>query len=180
MDEIQFEGLRESTLHVHTLMKSAVSEVGGKNVILWGLSQGCSVALISLLLWNGPSFAATIGMCGWLPLRKRMLEAVTQDASSAGGDKLPIAIRCIKDTLDIRASDQDADKLCKEVPIFLGHGVQDEKVSVDLGRQADDFLRSVGLSVQWHEYDALAHWYSGEMLRDIVNFIAERFALNRT
>ena len=74
--EIQFDGLRESSTYIHSLLHAEIAAVGPENVVLWGLSQGAATSLISLLLWEGPKFAAAIGMCGWLPLRKHMEDAI--------------------------------------------------------------------------------------------------------
>ena len=55
----------------------------------------------------------------------------------------------------------------QRVPIFLGHGVEDEKVPTELGREAASFLQSMDASLEWHEYEGLGHWYSSEMLKDL-------------
>jgi hypothetical protein len=59
-------------------------------------------------------------------------------------------------------------------PVFLGHGREDEKVSVILGREAVDCLERLGFEVCWREYQSLGHWYSGQMLRDMVLFLREK------
>jgi hypothetical protein len=35
-----------------------------------------AISMISLLLWKGPKFAAAVGMCGWVPLKARIEQAV--------------------------------------------------------------------------------------------------------
>ena len=62
----------------------------------------------------------------------------------------------------------------QRTPIFLAHGTEDEKVSIDLGRQARDCLGLLGANVQWKEYEGLGHWYSGQMLGDLVEFLTEK------
>ena len=59
----------------------------------------------------------------------------------------------------------------QRIPIFLAHGTEDEKVNVELGRQARDFLAVLGAKVEWREYEDLGHWYSGQMLGDLVDFL---------
>ncbi len=59
----------------------------------------------------------------------------------------------------------------QDIPLFLGHGTMDEKVPISLGRAAASCLDAMHVNVQWEEYDGLGHWYSGEMLRDIVTFL---------
>ena len=62
----------------------------------------------------------------------------------------------------------------QRIPIFLGHGVEDEKVPVGLGEEAASCLRSLQGSVDFKTFEDLGHWYSGAMLRDILNFVKER------
>ncbi|KAH8903785.1 alpha/beta-hydrolase, partial [Coniochaeta sp. PMI_546] len=56
-------------------------------------------------------------------------------------------------------------------PIFLGHGTEDDRVSVILGREAADCLERLGFEVCWREYQSLGQWYSGNMLGDMVGFL---------
>ncbi len=41
---------------LHRLLEREVREVGGRNVVLGGLSQGCAAALVAGLLWRGEGF----------------------------------------------------------------------------------------------------------------------------
>ena len=60
----------------------------------------------------------------------------------------------------------------QRIPIFLAHGARDEKVSVELGRQARDCLGVLGAKVEWREYEDLGHWYSEVWWGDLVEFLA--------
>ncbi|CAO1604803.1 hypothetical protein XANCAGTX0491_008344 [Xanthoria calcicola] len=192
---LQIEGLRETSAHVHSLLQSAIAQVGAKNVVLGGLSQGCAAALIALLTWDGgeqPPIAAGFGMCGWLPFRKQMEDTIVavataevsvDDMSGGGGggeddlfeatgeagqDDAPTqAIAFLKEELEMLA--QGSSMAVQRVPLFLGHGVEDEKVPVELGREAVSCLKRLGVNTEWREYDGLGHWYSGAMLSDLVN-----------
>ncbi|KAF4306977.1 hypothetical protein GTA08_BOTSDO05949 [Botryosphaeria dothidea] len=63
--------------------------------------------------------------------------------------------------------------LFPRTPIFLGHGRNDEKVSVRLGQQARDVLLSLGCQVRWEDYDE-GHWYKvPEEIDDLANFLGE-------
>ena len=75
-DELQIEGLRESCVFLHGLMKQEAAVVGMENVVVGGLSQGCATMLIALLLWTGPAPPVAFGMCGRLPNEAKMREAV--------------------------------------------------------------------------------------------------------
>jgi dipeptidyl aminopeptidase/acylaminoacyl peptidase len=59
----------------------------------------------------------------------------------------------------------------QRIPVFLGHGSEDEKASCELGRQASVFLKDLEVAVCWNEYEGLGHWYSSDMLRDMVQFV---------
>ncbi|KAG6995854.1 hypothetical protein G7Y79_00041g078060 [Physcia stellaris] len=185
--ELQTNGLRETSAFIHSLLREAIHEVGAKNVILGGLSQGCAAALIALLTWDGEPIAAFFGMCGWLPFRKPMEEIMCpseldQDANTAGD-----LFETCEESTDKDLPDQAATYLYEElalngtkpsmafqhVPVFLGHGVDDEKVVVELGREAASCLRSMGANVKWTEYEGLGHWYSAEMIGDIAELLKD-------
>ena len=51
-------------------------------------------------------------------------------------------------------------------PIFMGHGSQDNVVSVDRGRTSRDVLRGLGYQVDWHEYP-MAHSVCAEEVADL-------------
>lgn len=58
-------------------------------------------------------------------------------------------------------------------PVFLGHGTEDEKVPIQLGKRSAECLESLGIHTSWHEYQGLGHWYSEDMLADLVHFLLE-------
>ncbi|KAF2717583.1 hypothetical protein K431DRAFT_152709 [Polychaeton citri CBS 116435] len=138
---------------------------------------------------------AMIGMCRWLPLRQRMEETLEdafidvdddpflRDEESQAGSttindtsqatfNISKMIRYLQDELEILHSDQPSRST--GIPVFIGHGVEDEKVRVSLAREATSFLGRVHIEVEHKEYKGLGHWYSGEMLCDIVNFISRQ------
>ena len=43
-------------------------------------------------------------------------------------------------------------KRLSATPVFLGYGVDDAYVDVELGRQARDVLVQAGMDVEWREY----------------------------
>jgi phospholipase/carboxylesterase len=66
-----------------------------------------------------------------------------------------------------------ADKLAAEagaanrdVPIFMAHGTQDPIIVFARAQQSRDLLRSLGYSVEWHEYP-MPHSVCAEEVRDI-------------
>lgn len=78
-EQLQFDGLRESTTFIHGVLEAEIAIVGADKVMLWGLSQGCATTMMSTLLWQGEKYAAAIGMCGYLPLRKRVENSLLED-----------------------------------------------------------------------------------------------------
>ena len=184
-EELQFDGLRESTTVIHELLRAEIALVGDDNVILWGLSQGCAASLVATLLWQGVSFAATVGTCGWLPLRKRMDNALIDEAAGDENDPfardteqgnpasaIEKAAAYLQDELDLPAHPPPAS--LSTLPIFLGHGRADDRVPLALSQEADELLGKLGFYVEHRGYAGLAHWYSGYMLRDIVQFVQQR------
>ena len=88
-------------------------------------------------------------------------------------DLIAVALRWLRDELELPGGDAGDDSSAfQKVPIFLGHGVEDDRVSVIIGRNAADCLGTLGVqTLCWKEYQGLAHWYSGEMLWDVVAFL---------
>lgn len=180
-EDLQTDGLRETSLLIHGLLASEVHLVGASNVVLGGLSQGCAAALIALLTWNAQPLGAVFGMCGWLPFRQQMEEIAR--AREADGDDifereggvgqevrdLPAqAVGVLREELEMAG---EAGEAGMGTPVFLSHGVVDEKVPVALGREARSCLEGLGVAVEWREYDGLGHWCSQDMLGDVVDFL---------
>ncbi|KAI1112289.1 Alpha/Beta hydrolase protein [Nemania sp. NC0429] len=168
-----------------------------KNVVLGGLSQGCAAALIALLLWDGEPLGAAFGMCGWLPHAYRMCQQLESErdegpGASDGDDPFDPFEREPGDGEEMEDEDSTSPKdkairwlreeiglpsnhvfphtdVCQDIPLFLGHGTEDDRVPIDLGRLSFRCLRDMGIRIQWREYEGLGHWYSPIMLRDIID-----------
>ncbi|GBF61928.1 acyl-protein thioesterase [Trichophyton mentagrophytes] len=183
------DGLRETSLYLHKLLREEISLLGGdaKRVILGGLSQGCAASLVALLLWDGDPLGAAFGMCGWLPFRHQM-EHFIQEVHASESDKdspfiektedddnipPPVqAIMSLTEDLEMSLPGRRPRELpFQHVPLFLAHGTEDEKVPVVYGRDARRCLSEMGVDVTWEEYAGLGHWYSGDMLGDLVAFL---------
>ena len=197
-EELQTDGLRESSVYIHGLLHAEIAVVGPDNVVLWGLSQGCAISLTALLLWEGPKIAGAIGMCGWLPLRKR-IEEMIQANESAGDETDPFstsngsgseddnatqsnidtALEFLREELDLPKPQETTDSLLR-IPVFLGHGTEDEKVPIELDRKAQALFNTLGFDVCYNEYQNLGHWYSGQMLADIIEFLTRKTAVAAT
>ena len=57
-------------------------------------------------------------------------------------------------------------------PIFIAHGLSDPLIPTETAQEAKAFLEGAGYSPEYHEY-AMAHEISGEVLRDVVPWIAQ-------
>jgi predicted esterase len=162
---------------------------GAGNVVLMGLSQGCAAALVAGLLWEGEPFGGVVGMCGYLPF-VRDLGAVVEDTErvedkeeddmferddegSTGGSKFERAVEWLREELQMNERESGSGRSCamQSIPVFMGHGTTDEKVPCQNGRVAAKFLKEIDVDVEWNEYEELGHWYSEDMLRDVVRFL---------
>jgi hypothetical protein len=96
------------------------------------------------------------------------------------------AINHIRDILDLPALSIDVEKdsttsssttlTCLahiHIPVFLGHGAVDPKVSVRLGDQMAQLLSGpLGMDVTWKRYEDLGHWYKvPDEIDDLVDFL---------
>lgn len=205
-EELQIEGLHETTKYLHQLLCAEIAIVpgGAKNVVLGGLSQGCAASLVALLLGEGEDLGAVVGMCGWLPFAGSLMEEARgeedeqydngvmafdpfavdtchEGESSDGAVRTPAqkAVSWLREQLDLPALQLPSELLpVQRISIFLGHGGQDEKVNIALGRRASECLDKLGARVCWKEYDDLGHWYSAGMLNDLFHFLEESLAIS--
>jgi predicted esterase len=194
---LQAQGLRETSAYIHDLLKDEIEIVGASNVVLMGLSQGCAASIVAMLLWTGEPIRALVGMCGYLPFRKGMHDSVEDteyfetesllgsdggqedmferdDDASGSGSKFERAVHWLREELGIDFVENGLDGqdgALQSTPVFMGHGRDDEKVPCHIGKLAADFLRGIQVNVQWQEYSGLGHWYSEDMLRDVIAFL---------
>ncbi|KAI8930940.1 hypothetical protein NX059_011955 [Plenodomus lindquistii] len=197
---LQVPGLRETSVFLHDLLCEEIKIVGAENVVLMGLSQGCAASIVATLLWQGEPFGALIGMSGYLPFRKSMEDYIEESddgdndsfvESEADGDDIferddedhdersryGKAIDWLREELRFDSEVEglsSASPPLQSIPIFMGHGKDDEKVPRTFGKLATDFLGSIDVDVTWKEYEGLGHWYSEDMLQDIIEFLKEK------
>ncbi|KAJ4421734.1 hypothetical protein N0V82_003578 [Gnomoniopsis sp. IMI 355080] len=197
---LQYDGLKETTEFVTKLVTQEADVVGLQRVIIGGLSQGCAAALHILLNFEGQvAMAGFIGMSGWLPFRETLDPSVIHTENDDGGNDdifgsdddaedpfeqggvetrpLPelqrIAANTARDIASLPPLSAAQPVTFPETPVFLGHGRNDEKVSVELGRQARQALEALGCKVCWRDYDE-GHWYKvPEEIDDIVEFLQD-------
>ncbi|KAI1845736.1 hypothetical protein JX265_000085 [Neoarthrinium moseri] len=196
-EDLQVLGLQETTSYLHRILEREIALVpgGAKSVVFGGLSQGCAASLTALLLWEGDAFCAAVGMCGWLPFAARMGEQVGEmscqlqgedggedvfdpfardhldDDATTQTDPASRALSWLRDEIQVPPTQNGNELKFRDVPLFLGHGVQDDRVDVVLGQEASRCLTTLGMSVSWNEYGDLGHWYSETLLQDMVDFL---------
>lgn len=185
--EWQVDGLRETAAWIDELVRRESGAVGARNVVVGGLSQGCASALIWTLLWSGERIKCVFGMSGWLPFRHVIELYLPKDKMGAKEEDQDMFER--QDELEEDAYGAAVRALCQELqldliegqvgkgtPIFLGHGMEDETVDMERGREAAQCLLGLGCDVQWMEYRDLEHWFHDEELMDIVRFVERQSA----
>ncbi|KAH9885709.1 acyl-protein thioesterase [Xylariomycetidae sp. FL2044] len=193
--ETQLQGLSESTVAIREFVSREMSEVGGpENVIIGGLSQGCAMSLI-ILLGLEHRLGGYIGMSGYLLYRNdiedamRETEEMDEDdpfAPSGGDDnngdgtepRSPgvLVSSFVRDLVGLEPiSHQTREATAGLTPVFLVHGVADDKKPVEAGEAAAKTLQAAGYEVQWKAYPDLGHWYKiPDEIDDIVDFIRTR------
>ncbi|KAJ5995714.1 Phospholipase/carboxylesterase/thioesterase [Penicillium waksmanii] len=101
-------------------------------------------------------------------------------------DEVPLfiqAIEYVRDILDLPVASTDKQSseggqpisnLCQlQTPVFVGHGVEDPKVSVQLGeKMCRVLLTGLGMNVTWKAYQGPGHWYRvNDEIEDILKFL---------
>ncbi|KAF2499421.1 alpha/beta-hydrolase [Lophium mytilinum] len=194
--EIMYDGLRESSAIIRSLIQEQAALVGANNVVLVGLSQGCAIGLHVLLSSHDGSlpFGAFIGMSGWLPLA-RDIEAETwpydnvEDndpfGDSEGKDEDTLlkqqlrAANFARDICDIPTLPLDGHLApsFSETPVFLGHGTKDDKVRLHMGKQAYGIFERLQVPITWKTYEFGHWWKEPEEIDDIVKFLQDKVGL---
>lgn len=193
--DIQVEGLKESTLHALEVLRREIELLGGDTgkIILGGMSQGMALALWVLLCSAGKThgkLGALVGMCGWLPFANKIEELLQSDHDVSDGDtrsshapgvenglataKLLLSIIECQDNIHIEAA--DVERLLS-TPVLLLHGADDTWVEAGLGRQAHKILAQLGMEVKWIEYSGAeneGHWVKEpEGFDTLISFLEE-------
>ena len=147
----------------------------------------------------GHHLGGFFGMSGWLPFAKQ-LEALSENKSadvtdsvlgrpagignhgqgdlvensnSDGKSSESAAARAVQFVRQVimKLPELKVENGARSVPIFLGHGEVDEKVSVSLGEDAARIMGKLGWDVTWKSYSNLPHWYSRDELKDVASFV---------
>ena len=112
--------------------------------MLAGFSQGGAIVL-QYALGRAADVAGILALSTYLPLPQRL----ARDAGSR-----PVAER--------------------PAPLFMAHGIMDNVVPFEAGRQSAALVRELGYPVDWHEY-RMGHAVCAEEISDIRAFMLRIF-----
>jgi len=163
----QLEGLKEVVEHVGELIDG--EEVP---VLLGGLSQGCAVAVMTLLL-GGKKVQGVVGMSGWMPFAEEIMKGL------AGHEEEWERIRLLGRLREMVLKEPPLeDQVVSEVlrtPVWLGHGDADRVVAYQVGLEMRMAFERLRMDVQWTRYPGFEHWYKvPEEFEDVVRFWREK------
>ncbi|EGE08929.1 hypothetical protein TEQG_07884 [Trichophyton equinum CBS 127.97] len=174
--DLQVEGLKESTAYLLDILESEIALLGGRSdkLVLIGMSQGMATALWTLLCSAGRikgRIGGFIGMSGWLPFAGEILDLQSHSTSPSQSLQEILSTRCGEQA---QATDEDV-KTMLSTPVMLLHGTDDAWVDVELGRQAHAGLTKLGMHAVFKEYtgaDNDGHWVKEpEGVDDIAGFL---------
>ncbi|KAH6845228.1 Alpha/Beta hydrolase protein [Chaetomium sp. MPI-CAGE-AT-0009] len=183
--ELQMEGIRQSVAYIQSILSQEAARLGGETekVIIMGISQGGAIGMWTLLCQGnlGKRPGAVVGASTWLPFAaniQRLLwrgDSHGEDKGSSKTDRSDAFVADMLSTWIQPASSAGADRSLSSTPVFLSHGVDDAVVDVELGRQAQEVLTSVGFQTEWKEYSGAeleGHWFkTPEQINDIASFL---------
>lgn len=185
--ELQEPGIIEGVGYLSSVLGDEIERVGGDagKVVLGGISQGAAVGMWTLLCRRkSDRLGGFVGASTWLPFAGYIREYAgkcgedNSEANFVGGmmSHLRYFVTCPRELKGVL-----------NTPVFLGHGIDDEMVGVDLGRQARKVLEQLGMEVEWKEYEGAeldGHWIKvPEEMDDIARFLraveSKNFSIQR-
>jgi predicted esterase len=173
----QIDGLKESVRYLKALVEEEVDglvnrrgvprEEARTRVAVWGFSQGGAVVGILGVSGVLERVGGLVGMSGWLPFRRQIVEAVRE---GEGGGKIEVARKFVRELLGLEEVEVGVGGELK-TPMMLCHGEEDQKVKLEWGVEMRDLMLDLGMDVSFNSYPGLEHWYSRDEMRDIVLFL---------
>ncbi|KAL0934275.1 acyl-protein thioesterase [Colletotrichum truncatum] len=98
------------------------------------------------------------------------------DENQSPATPLIQALNILRGEMDLPLLEMSSEFPFQETPVFLGHGTEDDNVLFQYGQNASRVLRTMGCEVEFRSYEGLGHWYSKDMLDDILTFLDEKVA----
>jgi hypothetical protein len=135
--------------------------------------------MIATITRDGPKLGAVIGMCGWLPFKKRIMASLRDERPDEPSIFETIqALNMVREIIKLPALPSDTPEIL-QTPIWIGHGTADAQVRVKLGEEIIATLCKLGFSsTTWVPYKDFYHWYKEpEEIDDIFAFLEETVGL---
>ncbi|CAO1598747.1 hypothetical protein XANCAGTX0491_002507 [Xanthoria calcicola] len=171
-EELQVEGLRHSIKHILDVIDKEVGFVLPGNIVLLGISQGCAAAIHALLVGQH-RLGGFVGIAGWMPFRKQIVDVAGCRDDGASLSKFYADILGLTGARQSNAY-QSKPQQNNVIPALLSHCADDNVVDVELGHQLRDALMSPGLdiNVTYKEFVSGGHWIPGpDGFDSIVEFL---------
>lgn len=183
--DLQIPGITESSKYIQGLIEDELKLLHGKtsNLLLGGISQGGALAIWMLLCRDTQSqIGAFFAASTWLPFATNIEKVLSGQGKEefTSADQGDAASTEDYDSF-IRQAMQEADTQNQSssarasMKVFLGHGMDDAYVDVELGRQACRVLSGAGFNVEWKEYSGAeqeGHWLQEpDEMDDIYKFL---------
>lgn len=183
--------IKDSIEYVHGLVRDEIQKVEGKSsrIVLGGFSQGCAMALMSLLLWDGEALGGLLGLSGFMPFTSLLLAILEDEDAGSDGDEvfesannkddtsaMQRALTQLSSETDMPASQRPSSS-CISTPVFMAHGEQDREVDIEQARKVCTLLQLMGVSVTFNKYPGLTHALSAAVLKDTLHFVKTRITI---
>lgn len=158
-EERQLAGLRESIMHVRTVVEQEKEHLPINKIVLAGISQGFAVASHALLS-SGYNFGACVGCSGWLPFVSDLRKA---DLAAFYVEKLGITSEGVAPGT---------------VPLLLMHSEDDEVIGIADGKQAREVLKgALGMKVEYTGFEdgghAIKEPHGWDLIRSRLNSLVQ-------
>lgn len=173
--ELQEPGIIEAVGYLSSVLDDEIERVGGDagKVVLGGISQGAAVGMWTLLCRKkSDRLGGFVGASTWLPFAEDIREYLGKGEENSPGRGFVESMMSHLRHLDTRPRESRG---WLNTLVFLGHGVDDGMVDIELGRQAKKVLEQLGMEVEGKEYegaDLEGHWVKvPEEMDDIARFL---------
>ena len=178
-EDLQVEGIKQSVAYVQSILDQEIARLGGRTerVTIAGISQGGAIGMWSLLCQRNldRQFGAFVGASTWLPFAANIKRFSGQGKADSDANSSDDFVESMMSAWRQFPTSQLSHRPLLSTPVFLGHGINDAVVDVELGRQARRVLAHVGFQVEWKEYSGAeleGHWLKvPEQVDDIAAFL---------
>jgi predicted esterase len=158
--------------------KRVMREDARKRIVVGGFSQGAAMGVIALLSGmlgghEGGRIGGFVGLSGWCPFRKQILDAVakTDTQEHPEARKFISAMQYLRNLLGLKEISEGDTVGVQPTPVFVGHGERDMKMKVQWGRDMGEVLEEMVFHVIFKEYEGLEHWWNLKEMEDLVGFL---------